>query len=173
MNAQSSEATLHRGHIHIRRMNLSDVPAVADLDRRSFSLPWSERAFTHEVTDNANARCWVAEVSGPNGTPLLAGMAVVWLIVDEAHIATIAVEPSLRSQGIGRAMMAALLVDARQMGMLSATLEVRRSNLAAQALYRRFGFQEVGERLRYYKDNYEDALILTAGLSGGAHEGTH
>lgn len=149
------------GRILVRPMTLQDVPAVAELDQRSFSLPWSARAFAHEVADNDHARCWVAEIAGADGAPVLAGMAVVWLIVDEAHIATIAVAPELRNLGIGHALMRVLLKDAMENGMVCATLEVRRSNLAAQALYRHFGFEEVGIRLRYYKDNSEDALILT------------
>jgi ribosomal-protein-alanine N-acetyltransferase len=156
-----SNPPVRQERIHIRRMALEDIPVVADLDRRSFSLPWSARAFAHEVTDNDHARCWVAEVKEGDRSPVLAGIAVVWLIVDEAHIATIAVEPQMRGQGIGRAMMETLLADARSQGMLSVTLEVRRSNLAARSLYQRFGFEEVGVRIRYYKDNFEDALILT------------
>jgi ribosomal-protein-alanine N-acetyltransferase len=89
-------------------------------------------------------------------------MIVVWLVVDEAHIATIAVHPDYRGQGIAQELLCAGLIESIERGMRSATLEVRAHNLAAQSLYRRFRFDEAGVRPRYYRDNFEDALIMTA-----------
>ena len=82
----------------IRRMKLEDVPAVHEIDMLSFTLPWSERSFRYEITENPVSRGWVVEVDGQ-----VIAMLVLWLIVDEAHIATIAVHPNFRRQGMGEA----------------------------------------------------------------------
>lgn len=140
----------------IRRMTLADVPAVHEIDRLSFSLPWPERSFRFEVSENPVARSWVAEVDGR-----VVAMLVLWLTVDEAHIATIATHPDFRQQGIGERLMIAALQSARQEGARTAFLEVRASNLAAQNLYRKYGFVVSGRRPGYYKDNQEDALLMT------------
>lgn len=141
---------------HLRRMTAEDVPAVAELDRLSFSLPWPERSFRFEVTNNPNSRCWVAESDGR-----IVGALVAWLLVDELHIATLATHPDFRRQGVAQALLTHVLKLAAQEGALSSFLEVRASNEAAQGLYRKFGYEEVGRRPRYYKDNNEDAILMT------------
>ena len=146
--------------IRIRPMSLADVPRVYEIDTLSFSLPWSERSYRFELTENRNSSCWVAE-SVPGDQPgLLVGMMVNWIILDEVHVATIAVHPDYRRLGIGRRLLAQGLLAARERGVIRAFLEVRRGNLAAQAMYRQFGFVESGERPKYYKDNNEDALLM-------------
>jgi [ribosomal protein S18]-alanine N-acetyltransferase len=150
--------------IHFRSMVLSDVEQVHALDQISFTLPWPERSFRYEVTENHNAVLWVAETRSDKGSPTtsqIVGMVVIWLIVDEAHIGTIAVHPDYRRQGIGRRLLAISLLECQARGALSALLEVRRGNLAAQKLYQQFGFIEAGVRPRYYQDNHEDAVLLT------------
>ena len=92
-------------------------------------------------------------------------MCVVWLVVDEAHIATIAVHPQYRGQGIGKLLMDHILQDAVRRGLLSALLEVRAGNQVAIQMYRQFGFEEVGRRPRYYQDNHEDAVLMTLELA--------
>src|SRR5215207_585258 len=140
----------------IRKMTLEDMPAVIELDQISFSLPWPERSFRFELTDNPASRCWVAEVDGK-----IVGMIVVWLIVDEVHVATIATHPEFRQQGIAKNLLALALQHLSTEGAQSSFLEVRASNLAAQDLYRKFGFEESGVRRRYYRDNDEDAILMT------------
>jgi ribosomal-protein-alanine N-acetyltransferase len=147
--------------IRFRPMVLADVEQVHALDQASFTLPWPERSFRYEVTQNSNAILWVAEMTADDRSPQIAGMIVIWLVVDEAHIGTIAVHPDYRQHGIGRILLARGLLESQGRGARRAYLEVRRSNLAAQALYRQFGFLEVGVRPRYYQDNREDALLLT------------
>jgi len=137
-------------------MTLADVAAVSAIDQMSFTLPWPERSFRYEVSENPTARCWVAEVDGQ-----IAGMLVLWFIVDEAHIATIATHPNLRRKGIGEQLLRHALLAVRDEGAKRAFLEVRVSNLAAQALYRKYGFVVDGIRPRYYKDNNEDALLMS------------
>jgi ribosomal-protein-alanine N-acetyltransferase len=143
-------------NLTIRKMTVDDVSAVVDLDKKSFSLPWPERSFRFELTDNPASRCWVAERDGN-----VVGMIVVWLIVDDAHVATIAIDPEYRREGIGKRLLAHALRQMIRDGARSSFLEVRESNLAAQEMYRKFGFEVTGRRRRYYRDNDEDAILMS------------
>lgn len=95
----------------------------------------------------------------PNGYPLV-GYGGLWLNLDEGHITTIAVALAHRGQGVGELLLNGLIDQALDMGALNLTLEVRVSNIVAQQLYLKYGFQPVGKRIRYYTDNGEDALIM-------------
>jgi len=148
------------GEIAIRRMRLEDVPAVHEIDTLSFSLPWPERSFRFEVSENAVSRGWVAEAA-VNGESRIIGMLVLWLIVDEAHIATVAVHPDFRRRSIGSRIIVEALKAARTEGARRAFLEARERNLAAQEMYRKFGFEITGRRPRYYRDTGEDAILMT------------
>ncbi len=141
----------------IRKMLSEDIPAVSQIDRMSFSLPWPEQTYHYEVSANRLARCLVAETE--EGT--IAAMIVSWLVVDELHIATIATHADYRRQGVGSQLLTAALEDGKRMGMHRAFLEVRKSNEAAQAMYRKFGFSVTGIRPKYYRDNDEDAILMT------------
>ncbi len=154
-------------------MQEQDLEQVQEIDRLSFAMPWPAKAYRYELKENPNSYQWVAEVERVNGNDgfnrpeqtgggqVVVGMVVMWMILDEAHIATIAVRPGFRGRGIAQKLMAAALMEAVQHGASQATLEVRAGNVFAQKLYRRFGFEIVGSRPRYYKDNNEDALIMT------------
>jgi ribosomal-protein-alanine N-acetyltransferase len=141
--------------VQLRRMTVEDIPAVVQLDQISFSLPWPERSFRFELTSNPASRCWVAEVDGR-----VVGMVVAWLLIDEMHIATIATHPDYRRQGIASKLLANILLHGMDEGAQSSFLEVRQSNLAAQEMYRRFGYEVSGRRRRYYRDNDEDAILM-------------
>jgi ribosomal-protein-alanine N-acetyltransferase len=140
----------------IRRMTVEDVPAAHAIDISSFTLPWPERSFRFEVTDNPAARCWVAELGGR-----VVGMLVLWMIIDEAHIASLATHPEYRQQGIAKQLLVEALDNAYTEGARTAFLEVRAGNDVARRMYQKFGFDEVGRRERYYKDNNEDAILMT------------
>lgn len=140
----------------VRRMKVEDVPAAHEIDKLSFTLPWPERSFRFEVSNNPASRCWVAELDSR-----LVGLLILWKIVDEAHIATLATHPDFRRRGVAEQLLIAALENAHTEGARSALLEVRAGNVSAQALYRKFGFEEVGQRERYYKDNNEDAVLMT------------
>lgn len=142
--------------INIRKMTVEDIPAVVALDQISFSLPWPERSFRFELTNNPASRCWVAEVDGR-----IVGMIVNWLLVDEVHVATIATHPDYRRQGIAKKLLAHSLRYMSGEGALSSFLEVRESNAGAREMYRKFGYEETGRRKAYYKDNNEDAVLMT------------
>jgi len=148
----------------IRPMGMNDLKQVSIIDRASFSLPWPSSAFRYELLQNPTSLLYVAERSISGSELLVIGSIVVWIILDEAHIATIAVEPEYRGKGISQELLATVLIEAIQKGARIATLEVRAHNAIAQALYQRFGFMVVGRRPRYYRDDNEDALIMTAKL---------
>ena len=165
MSQLSSDRTASPGEtlssLVIRPMREDDLEAVQVIDQLSFSLPWPASAFRYELFENPASFLRVAEIVQSDGTRRVVGAAVVWMVLDEAHIATIAVHPAYRNQGIARRLMADILREAYKKGALLATLEVRQHNIAAQKLYRRFGFEIVGHRPHYYQDNHEDALIMT------------
>lgn len=150
----------------IRPMTAADLPTVAQIDALSFSQPWPPAAFDVELL-NDNSRCWVAEEDGR-----LAAALVIWRVLDEAHIATIAVHPDFRQRGIGKALLQTGMQAAYDEGARIYHLEVRAGNLAAQEMYKRFGYEVVGRRIKYYKDNGEDALLMSLILpeTGGNHE---
>ena len=144
-------------NVLIREMQSGDLEAVTEIDQMSFSLPWPQGSFRYELMQNKAARCLVAET----GENRVVAMVVSWLIIDELHIATFATHRDFRRQGIGSQLLAAALVDGQQLGAKQAILEVRESNLEAQAMYRKFGFEVTGRRPGYYRDNGETALLMT------------
>ena len=151
------------GYLVIAPMEERDIPQVMVIDRHSFANPWSTEAYRYELAQNPAAHFMVAlAAAGPEAGRRVLGYAGYWLIVDEAHIGTLAVHPDWRRSGLGETLLRALLAQARKLGASTALLEVRAGNLAAQELYRKQGFEEVGRRKGYYRDNGEDALLLTA-----------
>lgn len=139
----------------IARMTRADMEQVMAIERASFSVPWERGAFLKEIEENACARYIVLR----EGDEVLA-YAGMWFLLDEAHVTNVAVRADSRRKGIGEELMRALLQLAADCGMRWMSLECRRSNLAAQNLYRKIGFIDVGYRKRYYEDNGEDALVM-------------
>lgn len=150
-----------KGQIGLRPMTLEDLEEVVAIDRASFPTPWPKDAFLYEIKRQRNAICWVAEIRKPDGKRVLAASIVIWLIIDEAHIGTLAVKPGYRRQKIAQKLLACSLKEAYQNGACRAMLEVRETNRAAQNLYQKFGFEAVGLRQDYYKDTHEDAVLMT------------
>jgi len=146
--------------VRVDAMRLADVAQVHEIERLSFATPWPSYAFEQELTGNRLARYVVARV-GSGSLERVVGFAGVWLMVDEAHITTFGVHPDWRRQGIGASLMVRLLELAEELGARHMTLEVRAGNVAAQALYQRFGFEVAGRRPHYYTDDGEDALIMS------------
>lgn len=140
----------------IRKMIHVDLEQVIEIDQISFSLPWPKRSFQYELDENFTSRCWVADVDGR-----IAAMMVGWMIIDELHVATIATHPDYRGQGIGKKVLVHALLAARKEGVIRAFLEVRQTNEAALNMYRSLGFVEDGRRKEYYKDNNEDAILMS------------
>lgn len=151
----------NQNHTRIRPMELRDVARVREIDVASFTLPWPERSYRFEIQENPASRNFVVEVASDGQNPVVAGMIVMWFIIDEAHIGTIAIDAPYRRLGLGRLLLAESLLDAYRSGIQQSFLEVRRGNQPAITLYEQFGFQIAGIRPRYYKDNGEDALLMT------------
>ena len=139
----------------IRRMKLEDVPQVHAIELATVPTPWSEQSFIDEMTKNVCARYMVAEEDGK-----ILAYAGAWMVMDEGHITNIAVAAEHRGRGIGKAVTEALKQYAANLGVDYMMLEVRRSNLVAQSMYKKLGFIELGYRKRYYEDNGEDALLM-------------
>ena len=144
----------------IRTMSMADIETVIEIDRLSFSLPWSERTYRLELTENPAAHLFVA-VRKKSTIEYILGYIGFWSIVDEAHISTLAVHPSERRTGIGEGLLIHAMEDAESIGAEVVTLEVRGSNQPAIMLYQKFGFEVVGRRPGYYQDNSEDAILMT------------
>jgi len=140
----------------IRKIREEDVPQIHEIEKRCFAMPWSEESILHDVKENVVAR-WLVLDNGEGRVLAYAGM---WFELDEAHVCNVAVHPEGRRMGYGRMIFEALEKLAQENSMSMMTLEVRRSNIAAQNLYHACGFLDVGYRKRYYEDNKEDALIM-------------
>ncbi len=167
----------------VKPMQVAHIPAVVSIEQESFPMPWPDTAYRHELTQNEMAHYYVLGLQSPHPTPADAstwhrlrqmlwfrpgadsdevwGYAGFWMMLDEAHISTLAVRHDMRQRGLGQCLLLGLLDEARNLEADRATLEVRISNSAAQALYAKYGFEEVCRRKGYYPDNGEDALLLT------------
>lgn len=140
--------------IAIERMQPEDVERVVELDQECFPLPWSAGAYNTEVR-NPSAYYIVARANGE-----IVGYGGMWLIMDEAHITTVGVDPEFRGRKVGERILINILDEAIHRGARRATLEVRRTNSIAQKLYHKYKFQTVAIRKAYYSDNNEDALVM-------------
>ncbi|KMK90772.1 ribosomal-protein-alanine N-acetyltransferase [Rossellomorea marisflavi] len=145
--------------MEIRFMTVDDVDAVMEIEEQSFTVPWSREAFISEMEENHLSMYIVIEDEGQ-----IAGYCGVWIVVDEAHITNVAVLPSHRGKGYGELLMRKIMEMAIESGARVMTLEARVSNVPAQSLYRKLGFQDGGIRKRYYSDNQEDALVMWVNL---------
>lgn len=141
----------------IRLMRIEDIEYVSRLERRCYTLPWSSSAYVTEV-GNSNAYYTVAIL--PDGT--IAGYAGMWVIMDELHMTTIAVDPSVRGLKIGERLLLDTIREGIRRGAERATLEVRERNTVAHNLYVKYGFEDVAVRKNYYSDNGENAIIMWA-----------
>jgi [ribosomal protein S18]-alanine N-acetyltransferase len=170
--------------VQIESMRVEDIGPVLEIERLSFSAPWSARAYEYELRYNElahyfvarlmngagptrrgwNPRDWFETLFRPSAVetdPLIVGYVGFWLMVGEAHISTIAVNPSFRRRSIGELLLVAALERAMELHAHQATLEVRVSNVSAQDLYLKYGFVKAGLRKGYYTDNNEDGIIMT------------
>ena len=162
--------------IEIKHLAPEHLPSAVELDRLCFGGLWAIEGYRREL-DNPNSDLlglWLRETadceSGQNRAglgapplqirPILIGVGCLWAILEEAHIIMLAIHPSFQRQGLGQALLWALLKSACDRQLERSTLEVRESNLAAVYLYKKFGFKEAGRRKRYYEDTGEDALVM-------------
>jgi tRNA threonylcarbamoyl adenosine modification protein YeaZ/ribosomal-protein-alanine acetyltransferase len=141
--------------VQVERATVADLPAVAALQQRTFTNPWATDALRWEMEHTDVARLYVARADGA-----IIGYCACWLVFDELHVNSLAVDAAWRRRGVARAIWARVVAEAAATGARSATLEVRRSNDAARALYEALGFKVEGVRRDYYQNPREDALIL-------------
>ena len=142
----------------IEPMRVADLDEVDAIERHSFKAPWPAQVFLDEL-----AREWARVDVAREGTRVV-GFCNYWLVKDEVHLLAIATHPDRRRAGIGRRLMDHLLALARARDSRLVTLEVRRSNRPAIALYEQLGFVGVGVRRAYYAEDSEDALVMTLEL---------
>jgi ribosomal-protein-alanine N-acetyltransferase len=140
-------------------MTVGDLDEVIMLERQSFTDPWSRRMYQNDLTHNELATYLVLRPDATGLPPVLA-YGGFWLMVDQAHIATLASHPAWRGCGLGQWILVALLEAARARGAARATLEVRAGNHTAQRLYEKLGFEVAGKRRHYYRDG-EDGVVMT------------
>jgi ribosomal-protein-alanine N-acetyltransferase len=157
-------------------MQVGDLHQVMDIEREAFPSPWPMSAYRYELTQNDLSTYLVLKLRHPERPRRWGGMTSslrrrlvepvlgyggFWMMAGEAHISTIAVHPRWRGRGLGEMVLVGLIDAAILRRATEVTLEVRASNVVAQSLYRKYGFDQVGRRKGYYHDNREDALIMT------------
>ncbi len=158
-----------QGRVQIRDATYSDLPRIIEIERLSFAQPWSINSFRRELT-LPFSRLIVASYGGTNN--LIYGFMCRWLVADELHILNIAVHPTQRHLGIGTRLMEEAVSEAKAKQVGIVTLEVRRANLAARSLYRKFNFEERRLRKNYYAPG-EDAIVMELILPSARDTGPH
>ncbi len=140
--------------VPMRRRHLDQV---MEIERRAYPNPWSRSVFESELSQGIT-RSYIVALNGR----VVVGYCGTLYVIDEAHITNIAVDPEWHNLHVGTRLLSETVRRAWQRQIRAITLEVRVSNLKAQRLYQKFGFQPVGVRKGYYQENNEDALIMWA-----------
>ena len=143
---------------YLRDVQSADIDEMMTIERASFTSPWSARFFLEEIRVSY-AKSVLAEVDGR-----IVGYIIYWQLPKEVDIHNLAVHPEYRRQGIGRSLLSSAIDSAKGQDSNRVTLEVRKSNQAAQQLYHSLGFVERGVRKGYYSDDGEDALVMVLDL---------
>lgn len=146
---------MQKSSIKIRIAEISDISAIAGLEKMCFSSPWSENSIQGTMSGE-NALFLVAEKYGS-----VCGYIGAYYVLDEGYITNIAVNPDYRRQGIGRELLCELIERGEALALKFWTLEVRTGNTGAIALYKNMGFESVGIRPRFYSNPTEDAALMT------------
>lgn len=147
--------------IFIRKGQAQDGEQIHQIETQCFAFPWSTKSILEDICENPRAFYLVAVPSDDHDKIL--GYMGVWKILDEGHITNVAVAPWARRNHIGDQLVQSMIDELERENIFRMTLEVRRSNEAAIALYEKNGFEGVGYRKGYYEDNGEDALIMWRG----------
>jgi len=145
-------------------MTTKDLEVVAHIEENAFEQPWSPHSFRTELIKNDLAHYMVARLEGK-----VVGYGGIWVIFNEAHLTTLAVDEPYRRCGVGAALLKALMTRSAELGARRISLEVRPSNHAARSLYKKFGFKARGIRKGYYTD--EDGLVMFKKLFSADGEG--
>jgi ribosomal-protein-alanine N-acetyltransferase len=144
----------------ISTMTVDDLQGVLEIERSSFTTPWSEISFFNEIKNSRS----IAKVARLEGR--IAGYLCSSRIIDEGHILTFAVHPEFRKRGIASALIGDTLDQLKREGCRFAFLEVRASNSGAKKMYEKFGFRELGIRKNYYLSPVEDGVVMVLKFYG-------
>ena len=147
----------------LRDMRREDLPAVLDIERRSFAQPWSRAFFEKELATPFARLVVTVEEAVPR--PQVIGYTCRWRVTDEVHLLNVAVHPERRGLGHGRALVAAVVGEAEAARARVVYLEVRAGNVIARRLYRQLGFKDLGVRRGYYGPG-QDAIVMELRLGG-------
>ena len=147
--------------LEIQPMQPEHLSSVLAIESVSFPTPWSHRAYMGELTRNNFAHYFVGLIDGQ-----VVGYIGLWIMVDEAHITTIAVHPEYRGNKFAERFIQFAEEYSKIWGAEKMVLEVRVSNEAAQKVYKRLGFEVIGLRKQYYNDTLEDALVMLKRYAG-------
>lgn len=145
-----------QGEVQIMPMNYDDLNEVLAIERLCFPMSaWSRWSFASELKRGQKS-CFIVARIGDT----MVGFAGWRQEYDEAHVANIAIHPKMRGRGIGELLLRTLLEEAVKRGLNVSLLEVRKSNIVAQNLYRKYGYQVIGIRPSYYLFPREDAVVM-------------
>lgn len=147
----------------LRRAHEADVDRIVAIEQDGFLHPWSRDLIARELA-HAWSRILLACDRGPGGEERILGYIVFWIVHDEVHVLNVATAIEARRRGVGRALMEAAEDEGRSRGGRVSTLEVRRSNAGAIALYRVLGYRQVGIRPNYYAEEKEDAIVMVKAI---------
>ncbi len=147
--------------VTVRRMEGPDLTRVMEIERVSYTMPWTESTF-RGLLRRADADLLVAQTEAGE----LAGYAVAWAVLDQGELGNIAVAPEWRHRGIAHRLLDAMIRRERERSVKELFLEVRVSNSNARQLYLSYGFRDVGRRRNYYLEPVEDALVMRKDLDG-------
>jgi [ribosomal protein S18]-alanine N-acetyltransferase len=171
----------NRPHVIVRPMSINDIDEVVEIDKLAFPTPWPARTYRYEISSNERSMMivlenaatiphqngnsklsgWLRRFTGePTEYGRLMGYSGMWHIADEAHVSTIAIHPDWRGLHLGHLLIWCMIRRAIQQDARMVTLEVRVTNIVAQNLYRKYGFEIMGRRKGYYRDNSEDAFMM-------------
>lgn len=147
-------------NIVVRFMTIADIDRVMEVEREAFTAPWDESIFHYELQNNRFAHYIVMEYNKE-----IIGHCGMWIMMSDAQITNIAIHPNYQGQGLGEKLLQDVFTYLKNFHVERLSLEVRVSNLSAQRLYEKMGFQKGGIRKSYYEDNFEDAIVMWVNLS--------
>jgi ribosomal-protein-alanine N-acetyltransferase len=155
--------------VDIRDATASDLARITEIERISYSTPWSLKSFERELS-LPFSKILIAETrlaEAASGSRAMAGFLCRWLVADECHVLNIAVHPEHRRHGVGFLLLNTTIAEAISRQAACVTLEVRRGNLPARQLYRKLKFEERRLRRHYYGPG-EDAIVMELQLPTGS-----
>ncbi|UJL47115.1 ribosomal protein S18-alanine N-acetyltransferase [Virgibacillus sp. NKC19-16] len=147
------------GEMVIREMELADVDQVMEVEVATFAAPWPTDIFYQEILDNEHAFYFVMELDKK-----IIGYIGTWIVIDDMQITNIAVTPAYRGMKLGEMLFRYTIQFAIKLGVARLSLEVRKSNIVAQKMYRKFGLVPGGIRKNYYAVDQEDAIVMWVNL---------